>query len=285
MGATMDNARCEWIRSRLPLFAGVGDGLDGPDDDGGDLDVGDRRAIERHLAGCPGCRGRRADLEGAMGALAAIAGGLPAGSSDATSLWPALERRIAARAPRAGIDPGGMRYREPAAGRGPDWAALDDERPLQSAWLQDTLREAAEAVGLGARPGIAGRIRGGPWRVAGVSLAASILLLLVVLPVTWRLRSGAEARMLANAEPVAPMVGPPAPTDVELAEIEAPAPAKRRGIDARELAQAEVIKRPADPAPAADAAAGGKAGSSRFGYDLEHVTPMPPDGRDAKSVY
>lgn len=287
-GATMDNPGCEWIRSRLPLCAGAGDGLHDPDDDGGDLGVEDRRAIERHLAECPGCRGRRAELADAMGALAVTADALPT-APEAPSLWAALERRIAAQPPRAGVEPGRARHREPAAGPGPDWAALDDERPLQLAWRQDTVREAAEAVGLVARPGrsgVSGRFPGGPWRVAGVSLAASILLLMVVMPVLWRLRSSAEAKMLANAEPVPPMVGPPVPTRAELADADIPAVEEGGELDGRQLAQAEPIKPPPDPGPAADAPAAGKAGSSpRIGFDLEHVTPMPPGGRDDKPVY
>jgi Putative zinc-finger len=293
-GTTMDNPSCEWIRGRLPLCMGAGDGLHDPGDDEGDLDVEDRRAIERHLAWCSGCREHRSELAGALGALAATAGALIV-VPDAPSLWPALERRIAAREVRG--DTAKARKRGPAAGSGPIWAILDDEGPLQSAWLHDTLREVAEAVGLGARPersSRAGRDRSGrspwvlgvSWRVVGVSLAASVLTLLVVVPVAWRLRAGAEARMHAFAVPVGPLVGPPAPSAAEVADRHAPVPEVQRDIDARELAQAEPIKPPADPTPRANAAAGGKSeASSRFVYDLEKGNPMPPDGRDAKPVY
>ena len=114
MGTTMDNSSCEWVRGRLPLCMGAGDGPDDPGDDGGDLGVEDRRTIERHLAACPGCREHRSELAGALGALAVAAGALPV-VPDAPSLWPALERRIAAhqasrrfeRAPGSGSRPPG----------------------------------------------------------------------------------------------------------------------------------------------------------------------------------
>ena len=290
--STMDNSSCEWIRGRLPLSMGNGDDVHDPGGDGGDLGLEDRRTIDRHLAECAGCREHRSELAGALGALAAAAGVMPV-VPDAPSLWPALERRIAARRP--GGDSADARKRESAAGSGPIWAILDDERPLQSAWWHDTLREVAETAGWGTRPERsvrAGRGRSGrsplglcgTWRVVGVSLAASILTLLVVVPVAWRVRAGAEARMLANAVPVPPLVGPPAPTRTEVVDLDTPAPKVEQDLDARQLAQAEPIKPPADPTPAA--ASGSKPGAvSRFGYDLEHGTPMPPDGRDAKPVY
>ena len=244
-GSTMDNSSCEWIRGRLPLSMGGGDDLHDPDDDGGDLGLEDRRTIDRHLAECARCREHRSELADALGVLAAAAGALPV-VPDAPSLWPALERRIAAR--QACGDSSNARKREPAAGAGPIWAILDDERPLQSAWRHDTLREVAEAAGWGTRPdrsARAGRDRSGrsplglgvSWRVAGVSLAASILTLLVVLPVAWRLQGGAEARMAANATPVAPLVGPPAPDGAEVADLDTPAPEVERDLDARQLAR------------------------------------------------
>lgn len=271
-GRTMDNSYCEWIRGRLPLYAGAGDG---PADDGVDLVAADRRAIERHLAGCPACRGRRSELVGALGALAVTAGEPPI-APDAPSLWPALERRIAGhRACGASGTPG---RRDPGA----IWEALDDDRPLRSAWVQDTLREVVESAGLGPRPGRSA----GPWRVVGASLAASVLVLLVVVPVAFRLRAGAEARMLAYSLPVAPLVGPPAPPPGSEATARDPlALEDERDPAAGQLAQAEPIKPPPPADPPARAATEGRPSASRFGYDLEIGNPMPPDGRDAKPVY
>jgi hypothetical protein len=279
MGTTMDNSSCEWVRSRLPLYVGAADQApDDPAGDGGDLGAGDRRAMGRHLTGCPECRAHRSGLAGALGALAATAC-VPPIPPDLPSLWPALERRIAAHPP--GGDPATARGWEPApAGPGPTWAALDDERPLDSAWIQDTLNEVAEAAGWPARPTRAAV----SWRVVGVSLAASVLVLLVVLPVTWRLREVAAEKMLAYSRPVPALVGPPAPAAGEV-DRGALAPEGDRDIPAGELAQADPIRPPAEPPPATDAARDRSGTSSRFGNDLELGIPMPPDGRDSKSVY
>lgn len=287
MGTTMDKAFCEWVRSRLPLCVGAGDTPGDPDDDGADLGIEDRGAVAYHLADCPDCRAHRAELAGALDALAATADAVPV-APDPSSLWPALQRRIAAHPP-VGADPAQDRGGEPAAdraGSGSIWGALDDDRPLKAAWMRDTLKELAEAAGGAVRPSLA---PGVSWRVVGSSLAASILAALVVVPVTWRLRDASEARMVANAVPVRALVGPPAPA-VEVTATDAPAPKVDRDIPARELAQAEPIRPPADPAPAAaptapEPARGEPATSSRLGFDLEHGTPMPPDGRDAKPIY
>lgn len=294
MGMTMDKSSCEWVRGRLPLWMGLGDDASDPGGDGDDLDADDRRSIEAHLGSCPACREHRAALARAFEALDLAAVALPA-VPDAPSLWPALERRIAAHHSREGS--GTARPREPVAERPRVWAALDDDRPLRSAWMHDTLREVVEAAGLGARPGRSGRAgrgrsgawpraAGARWRVVGPSLAASILALLVVLPVAWRLRAAAEAKVGNNAMPLALLAGPVDPAEVvgpDLPEIDA---ADDREIPAGQLAQADPIKPPADPTPTADVAAGAKpATPARFGYDLENGTPMPPDGRDAKPVY
>ena len=98
---------------------------------------------------------------------------------------------------RASVGPGDRAGpgRRPPSGNGP-CASLDGERPLRSAWMQDSLEGSAR----GRRAGRAGDARwahgrrvpsgrGRParcgleaWRIAGASLAASVLALLVVLP-------------------------------------------------------------------------------------------------------
>jgi hypothetical protein len=277
MGTTMVNPSCEWIRGRLPLSLGDGEAPDPPGDEAVDLGLEDRRAIERHLADCPGCRRHRSELAGAIGALAVAAGAVPV-APDAPSLWPSLERRITARA--LGGDPVGVRRAEPVD-------RLDDDRPLRSAWNRDTLRELAETAGLGAWPGPP---RLGSWRVVGVSLAASALMIMVVVPVSWQLRAGAEERMLVNAEPAPAPVGPPAWLASSPADADAPAPdpGERRRLPARERLQAAAIQPPAGPTPVAvapAAAASKPQESSLLGFDLEPGTPMPPDGRDARQIY
>ena len=144
MGTTMDNPTCEWIRGRLPLGLGSGEGLDRPGGEGDDLGSDEHRAIGRHLAGCPGCRRHRSELADALGALAVAAGTVPV-RPDTPSLWPALQRRIAA------LPTGGVPVEDgadPADGPAPPWTSLDDDRPLRSAWMQDTLSEVAESAGL-----------------------------------------------------------------------------------------------------------------------------------------
>jgi len=86
----MRNPRCRWVRDRLPLLAG--DDLVGPD----------RRRVESHLIGCPGCRRHRVALGHAMRALETASASSPA-RPDAPSLWPDLARQIReSRRPRRG---------------------------------------------------------------------------------------------------------------------------------------------------------------------------------------
>lgn len=77
----MWNDSCRWARHRLPLLAG------------GELAGPDRRKAERHLIGCPECRGRLESLRGSVAALRSMVA-VPAMSADAPSLWPALARQI-----------------------------------------------------------------------------------------------------------------------------------------------------------------------------------------------
>lgn len=86
----MRNAQCKWVRDRLPLLAG------------NDLLGSERRRVERHLIGCPHCRGRKEALESAFGVLQATAGE-PLVNPDAPSLWPALARQIREARRPAGV--------------------------------------------------------------------------------------------------------------------------------------------------------------------------------------
>ncbi len=73
--------RCRWVRHRLPLLAG------------GELGVEERRRVERHLIGCPGCRDRRDASSNALDALRSLAGESPV-PADSPSVWPSLARQI-----------------------------------------------------------------------------------------------------------------------------------------------------------------------------------------------
>lgn len=77
----MGNAQCKWVRDRLSLLAG------------NDLIGSERRRVERHLIGCPHCRGRKEALQSAFKVLRATADE-PLVNRDAPSLWPALARQI-----------------------------------------------------------------------------------------------------------------------------------------------------------------------------------------------
>ena len=98
MGKSMGNRECEWVGARLPLWVDNGDrnGSAEAHGDRGDLTARERRQIERHLVDCARCRHHRMALEQALGALAVAATHLPV-LSEAPSLWPLLERRIANR--------------------------------------------------------------------------------------------------------------------------------------------------------------------------------------------
>jgi anti-sigma factor RsiW len=73
--------QCRWVRHRLPLLAG------------GELGIVERRRVERHLIGCPGCRDQRDASNDALTALRSFAEESPA-RADAPSLWPALAVQI-----------------------------------------------------------------------------------------------------------------------------------------------------------------------------------------------
>jgi predicted anti-sigma-YlaC factor YlaD len=77
----MGEARCNWVRVRLPLLAG------------GELWGAERRRVERHLIGCASCRAQKAAVTSALTALHAASGESPV-RPDAPSLWPALARQI-----------------------------------------------------------------------------------------------------------------------------------------------------------------------------------------------
>lgn len=288
MGTTMNHPACEWVRGRLPLWEGPLESAGDPDGDGGDLDAEDWRAIEGHLAACSDCRAHRSELSRAFEALGAAAAMVPAGL-EGPSLWPSLERRIAAHEAAGASRP----REEDAAERLAACAALDAERPLRTAWMQDTLKEGFAASILG---GLGGS-RSSVSRILGASLAASILLLMVV-PALSRRQSAAEERIQRNTHPVAGLVRAPSvrpsraprpPAHVAATAQRPRRHRRRRDLPAGQLAQADLNRLPAAPAPAGSAAATSDSKSAtitRIGYDLEPVTPMPPDGRDSsEAVY
>ena len=287
MSTTMDNPACEWVRGRLPLWTGFGDGADDPSDDGGDLGVEDRRSIGRHLKGCPGCREHRSALSRSMEALDRRVGLVAdrSGCAVIVGLAGAADRGPSIRTPARRRNRPGSR---PPAG---NWrlASLDGERPLQSAWMQDTLRELLDAAGLGAlgdRSGSAGRgpsmrsprAATGRWRIAGASLAASVLALLVVLPASWRQRAGAEARIRENAAPVAAMVELPAGAPTRGAAGRRVRPRRRSGHRRGPVGAGR-----ADPSPGrADACGRRHGGHQALGAEAVRLRPRAWDAHAAR---
>lgn len=136
MGKSMANRECEWVDARLPLWVGYGD-CGGPaesDGERGDLSPSERRQIERHLVDCALCRHHRIALEQALGALAVAATDLPV-LSEAPSLWPLLEQRIAKRDAGATVcwtRVMGMLTTQSIQ----PWGNLDSVRPLRRAWAR-----------------------------------------------------------------------------------------------------------------------------------------------------
>ena len=275
----MGNRECEWVGARLPLWVDHGDhnGTAESDRDGGDLTARERRQIERHLVACTLCRHHRMALEQALGALAVAATHLPV-RSEAPSLWPLLERRIADRdADARGRWP---RVAGGAGGRSIQLLGnLDSVRPLREAWTRDSLQEV-----------LAGRNQQKPpssrWTrlVLKISVAAAVLVTLAGIAISrWQWKT-AQSTVLANSMPLAH----PAPVPVVIDEQLPPETANREPNDvtATQLAEAEPARPTEAPTSGGEAVAVPKpAPHTRFGFDLEHGTHMPRDTREAKPVY
>jgi hypothetical protein len=295
MGTTMGNPECEWVRVRLPLWVGVSDDPTEPSGEGGDLSPDDRRSIERHLGSCAACGQYRAGLEQALETLGLAADALAA-APEAPSLWPALERRIAAH--QARNRPRWLRTMHGVSERGlRAWTAFDSERPLRFAWMRDSLGAALKGAGLGEATarGLSGQRRWvrRPARVMGTGVAAAFLALVIGLPVAHRYQESAQSIISANAQPLPGAVVPPLPVEAKTPAIADSA--NDPSNPSSELAQADPISVPEAPAteavPASKAAPvtatanPAPAAPSRWNYDLEHGTPMPSYARDAKPVY
>jgi hypothetical protein len=105
---------------------------------------------------------------------------------------------------------------------------------------------------------------------------------MIGFPVLRRHRADAEFTIRANSEPIADYTTPVVRAEVELPPVEDSV----REVPASDLVQVEPLTAPEGPTPRVDAAPASKAPAAlRFGYDLEHGIPMPPDARDAKPVY
>jgi hypothetical protein len=276
-----------------------------PGDEGCDLSAEDRRSIDQHLDACSSCCQYRTALEQALGALAGVAA-IPPVPSDTPSLWSSLEARIEVHAGRNDARWSPVMHGPEAVDGGlRAWSDLDDERPLRSAWMRDSLREATERLGWYGgqifRAGRLGESRSSPaarrvgrglvpesrrrrGRVVGLSAVAAILAWVIGVAIVHRQEWDAESTILANA---ASRVGwVIAPLRAERERPSTRKPHVDRDLPAGELARAEPISVHEPPASGSDSPSGFKAAPpTRFGYDLEHGIPMPPDARESKSVY
>ncbi len=118
--------------------------------------------------------------------------------------------------------------------------------------------------------------------VAGTGVAATVLTLVIGLPALRRQHAEAQSIIRANADPF-----PVQPSAAVEADVPAPPIlADERDIPSRELAQAEPIAVPQPQATKQEGSPASRpAAPSRWNFDLEHGTPMPPDARDVKPVY
>jgi len=114
-------------------------------------------------------------------------------------------------------------------------------------------------------------------------LIASLLIAVVAIPGLWRQWSNAQSTITANALPLADRDVSPGERAIELR------PEASRSDDSEtqdEVVQAD-IARPVEPTGGGvtSSTEPKPAAPARFGYDLEHGIPMPPDARESKPVY
>jgi hypothetical protein len=272
-GRFMGIRECDWVRARLPLFAGDGVHASAPGD-GGDLAADEALVIERHLSDCSSCREHRAAIGRALAVLVAAAEQMPF-EHEAPSLWPVLERRIAMRDARRT-----SRWRQTArrlAERLAPKTMLDRARPLRLAWTRDSLLEALRR----------GRTSLGSNRDTGLVLRYGIAVALAVVFVgasaLRRQWVDAQSTMASNAAPLADRDPPSRPID-EPTMVSAPEdPAEP---PTRQVAEADPVRGSESPGFVIDGAPVVKqTPQSRFGYEFERETRMAPDVREPKPVY
>jgi len=302
-GMIMGRPSCDWVHERLPLLV---DDSDGISCEGNDLSVEDRCRLEHHLAECASCRQHRAALEKAIAILSIAATEMTAGLRT-PSLWPMLEERIQhhhaqsrstwLRALRS-ICPEGIRITADRFIRGCDH--LRGDLPLQLAWTRDSLGDF-----LAGRAWFAfssGRSRHGaahrsvtPRFGLGFSLAMAGMVVLFLVVVIQQRKTLAEARIAANAVPV-PSLELPLPELPEASKDVVTATSSStvaRASDSLALASPPVL--PAAPsmgqiataktAATATTTATSATSPTRYDFDLEHGTPMPPETRGGKPAY
>jgi len=117
----------------------------------------------------------------------------------------------------------------------------------------------------------------------GLGLIASLLIAVIAVPGLWREWSSAQSIIKANASPLADRGASPGERASELR----PDPSRSDDSETQdELVQADVARPVEPPGGGGTSSTEPKsAAPARFGYDLEHGIPMPPDARESKPVY
>jgi hypothetical protein len=207
----MNGATCRWVCERLPLFVEERDDLSA---DQGSLGAEACERIGRHLAACEDCRARESALAEVVSVLGAVAGDVPA-EAGVGSLLPGVSEQIRwheeqsrsawARLWRVlGIS--GLLGVRPRPLRA--YASLRCERPLQLAWLRDSLRERlAEPLALVRMAPAACRrdMRPPAFRLdlgAGLAIAGMLLFAFVLAGSVHQRRFQAQSQIAANAAPI-----------------------------------------------------------------------------------
>jgi hypothetical protein len=277
MSKSMTSRECSWVRARLPLWVdqGVGEEQSEAIGDGRDLSARDSRVITQHLSECAACREHRLDLVQALGALAVAAAQLQV-IPEAPSLWPELERRIAN--PKGSDRGHGPRGMDKAIRPFGCWSELDGDRPIRRAWTRDTIRELFTSNRLHGPK--SKRTTDLFWRL---SIAATIAIGVIQFQILQRQSADAEATIAANRtsleEPIAPLTTSEEPVP-EIVDREI------NEVPPNQLAAADPPRPPERPAAAVETVPVPKSSPpTRFGFDLDHGTPMPPDSRETKTVY
>jgi hypothetical protein len=280
----MFDPACQWVIARLPLgVSAAGETVD-RSAEGGDLALDELRAIRRHLVTCAHCRQHESSMRRAIEVLA-VAALSPPLQTDLSSLWPAMEQRIAARVSmRPATIEIASAWPRPAWGRlgrmVRNWLSIDNDEYLRGSWLRDELRETLDAA-----THFGARIRLGS--IAGSGMAAILATVWILVPAARRQEAAAQAVMASNQRVPAELAGPPVSMFAQTAE-DSHTPIESDVASDGALAQAETARVvEATPSPAPDPAPVAKSppAPTRFNYDLEHGTPMPRDSRDPKPVY
>ena len=150
------------------------------------------------------------------------------------------------------------------------WSDLDGDRPISRAWTRDTISEL-----LTGRRFVRTKSRRKTDLILKLSVAATILIGLVLFQILQRKYNDAEAMIAANRVPLDELVVPMSTSDEPVVEI---TDHSANEVPPNQLADADPQRPDEFQAPAVETAPILKSSPpTRFGFDLDHGTPMPPD--------